>query len=335
MSINSDDLYKRLGVEKTASDEDIKKAYKKAALKWHPDRNAHQKELATENFKKISEAYEILSDEKKKRIYDQCGMKGFTEGFEGADMPEMFNFGGGDMPNHQFRHQFKQFNFGQNFPFGNGSQGQKQGQKNHFTFNFSNPNDIFTTFFSSNMNMFEDDERGFFQSGHKQNKNQDPFSIFDNHEFFQSKAKNNNCAPRNIIHEARIDLEVLYNGGIKKFKISNNSREKIFEIDIKPGWKSGTKVSFEDKYIGNVTFIILEKEHQLYKRDYNNLIYKYNLEKNKNSSCLTLEMFSKKKLNINIRDKKKGEKILISGEGMPIRKDGKQIGYGDLIIELV
>ena len=113
MSINSDDLYKRLGINKNASDEEIKKAYKKAALKWHPDRNTHQKELATENFKKISEAYEILSDPKKKNIYDQCGMKGFEEGGGMPDFSDMPNFGSmpgfSGMPNFGGQTQFRQF----------------------------------------------------------------------------------------------------------------------------------------------------------------------------------------------------------------------------------
>ena len=57
-----------LGVSKTATDEEIKKAYRKLALKWHPDKNQVKKEEATEKFKLICEAYEVLSD---KVIYIQ------------------------------------------------------------------------------------------------------------------------------------------------------------------------------------------------------------------------------------------------------------------------
>jgi len=60
------DFYKILGVERNASVEDIKKAYRKLALKWHPDRNLKNKEKAEEKFKEIGEAYSVLSDPKKK-----------------------------------------------------------------------------------------------------------------------------------------------------------------------------------------------------------------------------------------------------------------------------
>ena len=56
------DYYKILGVKKTAKEKDLKKAYRKLALKWHPDKNIKNKEAATKKFEQISEAYEILSD---------------------------------------------------------------------------------------------------------------------------------------------------------------------------------------------------------------------------------------------------------------------------------
>lgn len=68
------DYYEILGVPRTASEVDIKKAYRKMALKYHPDKN--QSEGAEEKFKEIGEAYEVLSDEKKKNIYDRYGEDG-------------------------------------------------------------------------------------------------------------------------------------------------------------------------------------------------------------------------------------------------------------------
>lgn len=68
--------YDILGVEKTASPEEIKKAYYKLALKWHPDKNLDNKELAQKKFAEISEAYEILSDPDKRTHYDQFGKAG-------------------------------------------------------------------------------------------------------------------------------------------------------------------------------------------------------------------------------------------------------------------
>ena len=62
----AEDYYKILGVEKSASEEDVKKAYRKLAMKYHPDRNPGNKQ-AEEKFKKLSEAYAVLSDQEKRK----------------------------------------------------------------------------------------------------------------------------------------------------------------------------------------------------------------------------------------------------------------------------
>ena len=82
------DYYEVLGVEKTASADEIKKAYRKSAMKYHPDRNPGDKE-AEEKFKEIGEAYEVLSDDDKRARYDQFGHAGMDPNF-GAG-----GFGGG------------------------------------------------------------------------------------------------------------------------------------------------------------------------------------------------------------------------------------------------
>ncbi|HIH2762885.1 MAG TPA: molecular chaperone DnaJ [Candidatus Azoamicus sp.] len=75
--MNKEDYYKILGIDRNASDMEVKKAYKKMAMKYHPDRNPGDKK-AEENFKKVGEAYEILSDSNKRQIYDQYGHSGFN-----------------------------------------------------------------------------------------------------------------------------------------------------------------------------------------------------------------------------------------------------------------
>ena len=75
----SEDLYKIMGVKRDASEAEIKKAFKKLAIKYHPDKNQDDPEGAKEKFQKIANAYEILSDEEKRRIYDQTGEEGVRQ----------------------------------------------------------------------------------------------------------------------------------------------------------------------------------------------------------------------------------------------------------------
>jgi len=93
--VKETELYERLGVAPEASTEDIKKAYKKNAMKYHPDKNPNNPE-AVEKFKEISEAYEILSDEQKRTMYDKYGKDALKEGsgHSAHDIFEQF-FGGG------------------------------------------------------------------------------------------------------------------------------------------------------------------------------------------------------------------------------------------------
>jgi len=116
------DFYEILGVSKTASTEEIKKAYRKVAMQYHPDRNPGNKE-AEEKFKEAAEAYEILSDADKKSQYDRYGHAGVSGNGRGG-------FGGGH--NMNMDDIFSQFGdiFGDDSPFGSffgGGGGQRRG----------------------------------------------------------------------------------------------------------------------------------------------------------------------------------------------------------------
>lgn len=101
----AEDYYKLLAIEKNANAEEIKKAYRKLALKWHPDKNPTNKTQAEEKFKKISEAYAVLSDPEKRTQYDTYGsadqyrqqysQEDIFRGFDLNDILRGFGFGGG------------------------------------------------------------------------------------------------------------------------------------------------------------------------------------------------------------------------------------------------
>ncbi|MGA3174758.1 MAG: DnaJ C-terminal domain-containing protein [Syntrophorhabdales bacterium] len=86
------DYYDILGVQKKAPQDDIKKAYRKLALKYHPDRNPGNKQ-AEEQFKEINEAYAVLSDKDKRKEYDTYGMSGFQQRYTQEDIYRNFNIG--------------------------------------------------------------------------------------------------------------------------------------------------------------------------------------------------------------------------------------------------
>ena len=92
MAENKRDYYEVLGVQKGASHDEIKKAYRKLAMKYHPDRNPDDK-TAEEKFKEVGEAYEVLSDDDKRARYDQFGFAGVDPNY-GAGQGGGAGFGG-------------------------------------------------------------------------------------------------------------------------------------------------------------------------------------------------------------------------------------------------
>ena len=85
------DYYEILGVSRSATEDDVKKAYRKLALKYHPDRNPDDRHEAEERFKEISEAYQVLSDPERRSLYDRFGHAAFEQGAPGG---AGFDFGG-------------------------------------------------------------------------------------------------------------------------------------------------------------------------------------------------------------------------------------------------
>ena len=123
MAENKRDYYEVLGVEKGASAEEIKKAYRKSAMKYHPDRNPGDK-TAEEKFKEVGEAYEVLSDEGKRQRYDQFGFAGVDPNYgAGQGGYSGGGFGGGFGGFGDFGDIFSEF-------FGGGGGGSRASQQN-------------------------------------------------------------------------------------------------------------------------------------------------------------------------------------------------------------
>ena len=129
---NKPDYYSVLGITKGASAAEIKSAYRKAALKWHPDRHKDDKDGAEKKFKEVNEAYQVLSDPKKKESYDQFGHQAFSGGAPGGN-PFAGGQGGRWGP---FTYTYSS----------NGGQGQGT------PFDFGDPFDIFEQFFGGGFN---------------------------------------------------------------------------------------------------------------------------------------------------------------------------------------
>lgn len=259
------DYYKVLGIAKSASAEEIKKAYRKLALKWHPDRNPDDVQAAQGKFQEIGEAFEVLSDPEKKRIYDQSGEEGLRPGACGGED----NNGSG------FPHHFQ-------------SSGMPTGTS--FQFSHMDPNDIFRNFFgtsdpfSAGGGMFGDDMRGgnsFGSSGFTQ------FGGMGGGRVPQQTAQTKASAVNHTLH---VTLEEIFTGTTKKMRITKKVTDSTSgrttqvsvdkEIEVRAGWKDGTKVTFEnegDEVPGvipaDIVFTLQTKPHSRFQRDGDDLLH--------------------------------------------------------------
>jgi DnaJ-class molecular chaperone len=208
------DYYATLGVPRDA-DAAVKNAHRKLAMRWHPDKSQDNQA----EFQEISEAYAVLSDPKKRQIYDQFG----EQGLKGGDGDKTYTFTSGDAAG--IFHSF----FGEGSPFSG---------------------------------FFSDSRRG--RSG---------FSFGDDQTF----------TPEPIVIPVSCTLEQLFAGTTKRLKVTRtvNGRddEKLFELEIRPGWKEGTKITFEGdgdqrrgKPAQDLVFVVKELRHAVFQRQKDDLI---------------------------------------------------------------
>lgn len=298
--------YDVLGVPHGASAEDIKKAYKKKAMKHHPDRPGGSEA----KFKEVSEAFEVLSDPEKRKVYDAYGKAGLQGE---VPMPSQGGF---------------------SFPRGGGG------------FQASDPNDIFAAMFGGDgataTFSFEDLLSGMGGMGGMGGRSQ------------RQRQRQPRKAPASE-HELRLTLEELFTGCRKKLKVTRQimddasgraiPAEKVLTIDVQPGWKDGTKVTFEGE--GNeepgslpsdIRFTVATKPHPRFTRDGDDLHTSVAVSL-KRVLCggppVTTLGIDGKTLTVPLPDRplNSGETVVVRGAGMPRRGKG-QSGRGDLRVKV-
>ncbi|MQL87477.1 hypothetical protein Taro_020022 [Colocasia esculenta] len=287
------DYYETLTVNRNATDDDLKKAYRKLVMKWHPDKNPNNKKEAEAKFKDISEAYEAKE-----------GLKGIPP------------------PGHE--------------------------SSTDFHFNPRNAEDIFAEFFGSSP--FDFSSMGRSKSTRYQRDGGGMFgSIPENSTPFRSYTEGvggastraggalRKAAP--VESKLVCNLEELYRGSTRKMKISRSvvnpnglvPESEILTIDIKPGWKKGTKITFLDK--GNaqanllpadLIFVVDEKPHDVFTRDGNDLVIhqKISLAEALAGATVNIATLDGRDLAIPVDDVvSPGYELVIAKEGMPIVKE--------------
>ncbi|KAF1942066.1 DnaJ-domain-containing protein [Clathrospora elynae] len=283
-------LYDSLGTTPTATQDEIKKAYRKAALKWHPDKNKDNPQ-ASEKFKECSQAYEILSDPEKRKTYDQYGLEFILRG--GVPQPEgeagpggnPFAGAGGGGGGGGFSAQPGGMPGGtRSFHFSTGGGGNG--------FNFSNADEIFGEFMRNSGGGGGGDEfdfGGFGMGGMPGGMGGMPGGMGGGGSgggkasMFRGGRREPRPEVTVVEKPLAVTLEELYGGATKKLKIKRktydqstgkqSTQDRILEVPIKKGLKAGSKIKFSD--VGDqveggtqdLHFIVSEKPHAMFTRE--------------------------------------------------------------------
>lgn len=332
------DYYAILGVSRDSNPDDIKRAYRKLALKYHPDKN--KSKMAEEKFKEISEAYEVLSNPSKRDLFNTYGEEGLKEQagntnfhFDGSSGDPSFRtyttFSSGDARETFSRvfgdeDPFQNF-FGNTRVFGDPFNFQGSGIKDFGFPNFGNGAKF--NFGGTNFHNHVHGERG---------------SVPMETDFFgmhcQKKAR---LQDQSIERDLFLSLEELNTGCVKKIKITKQvlnhdgvtaqPAEKILAVNIKRGWKEGTRITFSNegdqkpgRIAADIIFTIRDKKHPYFTRDAeNNLLYKAKMSL-RDALCggvLEVPTLDGSRLNVCLNDVITPETTKrIPGKGLPLPK---------------
>ncbi|KAG5407231.1 hypothetical protein IGI04_013350 [Brassica rapa subsp. trilocularis] len=291
------DYYKLLQVDRSATDDDLKKAYRKLAMKWHPDKNPTNKKDAEAKFKQFSEAYDVLSDPQKRAVYDQYGeegLKGNVPPPNAASGASYFSTGFNPRSADDIFAEF----FGFSTPFGGGGGGGAGGSMHHHHHHHPHHH---------------------HQAAARKVapiENKLPCSLEDLYKGTTKKMK--------------ISREILDASG------KATQTEEILTIGVKPGWKKGTKITFPEKgnehpgvIPADLVFIIDEKPHPVFTRDGNDLIVtqKISLAEALTGYTVNLTTLDGRTLTIPVTNVIHPEyEEVVPKEGMPLQKDQTKKG---------
>jgi DnaJ family protein B protein 4 len=326
----SSSYYDLLGVPKTANDKDIKKAYRKLALKCHPDKGGDEEE-----FKELSKAYDCLSNSEKRQLYDNYGEAGLEAvggggGFPFGSAAAGANSGGGG--GHPFPGFFSSPGGG-----GGGGGNNAQGFRTE-TFSFGGADgtgniDISQILRDMMMGAGGGGPSSFFTPGHTSTSTAGRGQ--QSRPFAQQ-----NGQPRVFTKPLLCTLEDLATGRTKKMKVNFQGQEKIFEIALKPGWKEGTSITFaaSNDFPTTMVFQVQESPHAYLRRQGNDLYYTCWISESQTKGGIKLkvplptgEVWSEQISKCEDEEVvPHGKQLVIPSKGMPIKGGPER---GDLVVQ--
>jgi DnaJ family protein B protein 4 len=323
----SANYYKVLGVDKSCSAEDLKRAYRKLALKHHPDKGGSE-----EKFKEISQAYETLNDDSKREAYDNYGEAGLDPRFSAAGNNGGGGGGAGGNAQSEFFTFFNQQGQQQQQQHGRGSfGGMPQGY--NFQQQFTDRGNSGSTTFDVG-DMLREMMGGGRGSSH---------SYSPEPRRRQQQKQSSSASKKSYTRAAPCSLQDLATGVTRKFRIKHPTSvdpftgekeiaAKVYELKLKKGWKAGTKIKYppKDGFPG-IVFVIEEKAHDYFERDGDDLIYRCEITEMQaqNGPRVSIPMLDGEMLTVEAEEDEipiqDGQSIIVPGKGMPI-KGGPQRG---------
>jgi DnaJ-class molecular chaperone len=340
-------LYDILGVNQNSSPEDIKKAYKKLAFQWHPDKNKDNAEEAEKKFKEISNAYEVLSDPNERRKYDQLGDDNFNNNRNG----------GGDVNPMDIFEQF--FGGSMNHPFAHHDFGGGHGFKQHFSFDFGN---IHHNTQSKKCKSIGHQFNMTLEEAYKGvNKN---MKITLKKYCTKCVVKCSNCQGKGIVNQVKNMgmFTQMFTGSCGKCNGQghrvepNNSceicegkgtfeKEQSAHLTLPPGVEDGFKTIFpelgeqpmnENQMAGDLIFEIRIQDHKDFVRKGNDLYYKLSITFIESiiGKDIVIDYFNEK-IELNTRKEfgiiSPNKQYMITGKGMPMMNSNTN--KGNMIID--